>query len=272
MPNVYNSTISLQVTRTSDNELLAETTLLSTDTEAVGWIVTDIKELKIKDCHYALYRTGQGNTRIFSVPELQGAEAYFNAGSVLKQALGTEAGREIPRELISECIRGAIQAESFFFTERGYADAAAYDAYWDKMYKDSCRLYSHLDRMDQPWMEYIGYTRRDYNLFNRIKSVVVYHEDYHDLIQANFIDSFHELGLKLRLDHDSLVIEAQGNFVRAPQEICYENSGHLKGFIGLNLAAMSKRDIAALAGGSEGCNHLVDLLYEAAKAAARIAR
>jgi len=266
---IYNSVMNLQAVRLNDNQLRAQTNLLTTDTEAVGWITTDIKGLIINDCQYAIYRSQKEAVGNYLVTELIGTEAYLNSGAELKKALGGP-GLELARELISECVRGAVQAETFFFTERGFADAKTYDRFWEDMYQGSCRYYSNLEQIDVTWMDYVGYTDRSYNLFNRSKQVTVSETDSGLWVHASFIDSFHELALQIVMDSTGQVREAQGNFLRAPNRICWENSAHLENLVGHHLGTINKREIAAFAGGSQGCNHLVDLLFEAAKAIAHI--
>jgi len=269
MQVTFNATKNLQVTRTGDNELLIETTLLTTDMEAAGWITTDIKGLIIKDCRYAIYRTTQGETGVFKVPDLIGVEAYLNAGADLKRVLGG-VGMEIAYDLISECVRGAVQGETFFYQERGFASPDDYEAYWETLYADSCLYYSNVEQHpDQTWLEYVGDVQRSHNLFNRSKNVTLRQVDEGRVINAYYIDTFHELGLKLSLDVQGRVTEAIGNFLRAPHKKCWENSVLPEKFIGGHLSSMQKRDIAILAGGSQGCSHMVDLIYEAAKAAGR---
>lgn len=269
MPVIYNSIMNVQVVRSATDEVRAETSLLATDSEAVGWLTADLPGLYIKECTYGIYRLADAQTGIFMVPELGGVEAYFDAGAMLKQAVG-DAARGVAREVISECVRGVIQAETFFFTERGYANEKAYDAYWDEMYVNSCRYYSNLDKRDQTFIEVVGYSERSHNLFNRSKQVTLAEVDQGYSITACFMDSFHELALQLKLNNAGLVTEASGNFLRAPGHICGENNQHLNKLKGICLSTMGKREVADLAGGSEGCSHLVELIYEAAKAASHI--
>lgn len=269
MPVIFNAAKNLLVTRTGENELLIETTLLTTDTEAIGWITTDVKGLIIKECCYAIYRAPYGETGTFEVPDLVGVEAYLNSGSDIKRVLG-KPGMEVARDLIAECIRGAVQGESFFYQERGFANSLDYEAHWENIYQDSCLYYTDVkSHVDQKWLEYLGDGQRCHNLFNRSKNVTLSQVDDGRIINAYHIDTFHELGIKLFLDGQGRVREAAGNFLRAPHKKCWGNSVLPERFIGCHLSSMQKRDIAILAGGSPGCSHMVDLFYEAALAAGR---
>lgn len=259
---------SVKVDRISEQELKAECVVLSTNRESRGWLITDVQGLKISQAGWADYRKAGGGAQSGDIPELVGVEAFLNAGPHLKRALPGRKQEPI-RDLISECIRGLVQAETFFFNERGYLSAAHYDSYWEGMYLNGCYYYSHLDRVEKPWLEYVGLTERTGNLFNRVHSVVIHREPggcYS--LNASFIDSFHELGVRLGLDAGGVVLLSEASYNRAPDKICRDNTRHLKKLPGLVLADLSKKELAALAGGSEGCNHLVDILYDASRAMA----
>lgn len=269
---VYHSTVFLTVNRLAGNELAAECTQISNDLEAVGRLITDVKNLKIKQAEWALYRHPDRKNGRWELPELKGVTAYLDAGPDLKRALGG-AELEIARELIAEAVRGIVQAETFFFGERGFASAADYDAFWDNMYRNSCYYYSHLDEVEKTWMDYVGPIERPYNLFNRSKTATVTREDGGVWrVTAVFIDSFHELGIEFLVDGHGLIQSARGDYTSAPSRICWRNTGHLEKFTGCSLTAFSKKDIALRAGGSEGCNHLVDIIYEAVQAYAAAVR
>lgn len=259
----YHSTLFLKVNR-FENELLAECTQLSNDTEAVAWINADVRTLQINRSGWALYRSSKYPLGIFDLPQLIGVEAYITGGPALKECLSA-AGQEIPRELIAECFRGVLQAETFFFMERGYESAKAYDDCCEQNSIGACRYYSHLDQTEKQWTEWVETTERSYNLFNRSKTVNLQQLPAGLQISAVFMDSFHHLGIFMELDQDGLVQKASANFINAPDKICYQNSAHLARFTGTKLAALTKKEIAALAGGAEGCNHLVDLIYEIVK-------
>ncbi len=77
-------------------------------------------------------------------PELIGVEAYLNAGDHLKKLL-TVKEQSMARDLLAECINGVVQSETFFFSERGFADAEAVLTHWDEIYVNSCFRFSHPD-------------------------------------------------------------------------------------------------------------------------------
>jgi hypothetical protein len=263
MSFTYHATTFLKVNRNGDT-LRAECTLLSNDIEAVAWIEANVQTLKISRAGWANYRSPANQAGIFDLPELIGADAYITGGPALKKALG-RPGLEIPYELIGECFRGVLQAETFFFLERGFQSARQYDDFCEQHSIGDCRYYSHLDQTEKQWTEWVETTERSYNLFNRSKTVTIVQQETNRIVTAVFMDSFHHLGIGLEMDQNGAVLSAQSNFISAPDPICYKNREHLAKFIGMNLGQMSKKEIAALAGGAEGCSHLVDLLYEIKK-------
>lgn len=265
MTFIYHANTALKVNRNND-VVQAECSLLNNNTEASAWVYADVKTLQIQRAGWALYRSIESNTGVFELPELIGVEAYLNSGPVLKSVLGAP-GQELPRKLVAECFRGMLQAESFFFVDRGYETADQYNEFWNQSYTGSCRCFSHLDQIDKQWPEWLN-TERSYSLFNRSKTISIQRQQLDFIITASLIDTYHNLHLEMRLDENGLVQIASGDFIAAPDKICYENTDHLPQFIGQNLPAMSKKDIAALVGGAEGCTHLLDMIYDAARAMA----
>lgn len=268
MSFTFHATTFVKVNRIGDT-LLAECTLLSNDTEAVAWIDANVQTLKVSRAGWAIYRSPSTRTGIFDLPELIGAEAYITGGPTLKRVLGAP-GLEVPYELIGDCFRGVLQAETFFFLERGFISAKQYDDFCEQNSIGFCRFYSHLEQTEKQWTEWVDTTERSYNLFNRSKTVTIEQQQSNRTITASFMDSFHHLGIQLEIDDSGMVLSAHGNFINAPDPICYKNHEHLEKFTGMNLGRMSKKEIAALAGGVEGCNHLVDLLYEIKKSLSSI--
>lgn len=264
MSFLYHSNTFLKVNRI-DHELRAECTILSNDIEAAAWVYTDVSTLAIKRAGWAQYRSVYGKTGVFDLPELIGIEAYITGGPALKQRLGAPE-QALPHELIAECFRGILQAETFFFMERGFQSARQYDDFCEEHSIGACRYYSHLDLTEKQWTEWVETTERSYNLFNRSKTVTIQQQHSDFIVTASFIDSFHHLSILMELNQAGVIRKASGDYISAPDKICSDNTEHLPSFIGTRLADMSKKEIAVLAGGAEGCNHLVDLIYEVVKA------
>ncbi len=261
---IFHSNTCSKVTRISEKELLAECVVLNTEMEAAAWIIADVNSFAINKAGWAVYRSPQG--RLYhEIPELAGIEAYLDAGGPVKKALAGEP--DLARELFNECVRGIVQAETFLIKERGYADEAAYTALWDVMYLNSCYHFSHLDEREELWMDYVGYSERPYNLFNRIHNVTIHREeDNNYFIPATFIDSFHELGVRLWIAPDGLVSKAEADFTRCPDITCRRITANIQKIVGIKLPGQSKKDLASLVGGPQGCNHMADIVFSASRA------
>lgn len=242
----------------------AECTLLNNDVEAVAWLDASVKTLQISRAGWANYGAPNYDLGIFDLPELIGIEAYLTGGPALRRALGGP-DQELPYELISECFRAVLQSETFFFLERVFQSADQYDDFCEKHSVGACRYYTHIDQVEKHWTDWLDTTEREYNLFNRSKTVIIKQLDSNRIVNAVFHDSFHHIGVQLELDQQGTVLDAQANFHHAPDPICFLNHEHLPKMVGSILGKMGKKDIAARVGGSEGCSHLVDLLYEVKK-------
>lgn len=271
MKALYHSSSFTTVKTVPGGELLAECFYLSTDLEAFGKLQVDLKSFAIREARWDIYRSPGGSLDGGrDLPGLQGVEAYFNSGGDLRREVGEEGGG-LPRELLAECVRGIIQVETFLFTERGYPTARAYEEFWEKMYSGSCRYYSNLDRVTRSWFDHVGGFLRSGCLYNRCKNSAVYRRSEGGLTATgNFSDSFHELGVNLSLNGEGVAAACSGNFLRAPDRVCFENAGHLDYLTGKKISAMSKKAVAEGLGGPQGCNHLVDLVYDIGKAVASV--
>lgn len=258
MTPIFHSTTTLRVER-QDNQIRAETTLLSSLQEAVGWLWADLFTLEITSAGWALYRSPLADSGYYPLPELHGLEAFLQSGPAIKEALQNHD--PLAYRLLAESIRGVVQAETFFYQERGYISAAAYDQMWDSMYANACRYYSHLDQVEKPWMEYAGTEMRTHHLFHRSQSVTITRDEKRTHILAVFMDSFHELQVQISVDARGRIQQVGGDFLRAPDSICSGNRSHLEKLLGTRPDTLTKKDLAMLAGGAEGCHHLVDLLH-----------
>lgn len=247
-------------------DLLAETYLLATDIEASARLIIDRKNFAIKHARWEVYRSPEGKFNGLNVvPGLEGITAYFNAGGDLRRVVGNEAGG-LARELLAECIRGIIQAETFVYNDRGYPTAQAYGDYWERYYLNSCRYYSNLRRISRKWSDYVGNYCRGDNFFNRTKACsIIKHPDGLKVV-GSLSDSFHEMGVIFLVDGAGRVVDCNGNFLRAPDPVCFENGALLKKFEGTFLPGCSKKEIAQIIGGPHGCDHLVDLVSDLGKA------
>jgi hypothetical protein len=246
-----------------EQELLVEVTYCGTDREACARLLIDPLTLIVKDAYLEKYRTpGESGCQVLKIPQLSGMEAYFKAGTVLREALAPLQD-SYAHSLFAEAVRGVIQAETFLFKERGFASTDAYQDYWDKIYVNTCHYFSNLDRVTQGWYDHIGYSERRGNLFNRIKTQYLYLNGDSYLLTGNMTDSFHGVSVELELEKDKYKVKsARGELVRAPDPVCAEAVDLMAGLAGKELAGLKKKDIAQRMGGGNGCIHLIDLVFD----------
>lgn len=258
MTILFQSNFFTNVTKVNDSEIVVNSHLLSTDYEATGRIRATTA-FTIQEARWDIYRSPQGTLNGGSdVPSLIGEEAYLKAGGALK-AVGKEQG-DLPKELLAECVRGIIQAETYLFKERGFLSQETYEDFWKKNYRNSCRLYSNPERITQSWYAYIAHRKWGEGLFNRFKTVVVrVQEDGSLFTVGGFTDSFHELGVKLVIAA-GVIKSCTGDFLRAPDPVCVENVCHLSTVSNLDISTLTKRELSSHVGGEQGCCHLLDLL------------
>ncbi len=246
-------------------DLVAETVLVGTDIEATGRLTIDKKTFVIKDAGWEIIRSpGSALNGSGPVHGLIGTKAYFNAGAILRRAVDGSAGGLV-RELLAECVRGVIQAETFLYRERGYLTPQAYGEYWEKSYRNSCRYYSNLSRISLRWPDYVCKIRPCDNYFNRSKIYSIYKRPGGMRAIGIISDTFHEISVSMDLRGEGLVTGCSGSFLRAPDLVCIENISLLEQFQGTVFPGCHKKEIARVIGGAQGCVHMVDLLSDMEK-------
>jgi hypothetical protein len=261
---LQNSTFC-SVKTVNGGELLAETTLVGTNVEAFGWLVIDRSTFIIKNAGWEVTRSPAESLNGSGILHgLKGVTAYFHSGGDLRREAGDIAGGLV-REMLVECVRGIIQAETFLYVDRGYPNPEAYGEYWEKFYLNSCRYYSNLHRVSRRWSDYVGGYYTDKKLFARAKNCSIKKFPGGFTAVGTFGDSFHEMVICLNIDDDGMVLECQGNFLRAPDPVCFENASLLEKLKGTSLLSLNKKQIVTGIGGPGGCDHLVDLVYTVAK-------
>ncbi len=82
------------------------------------------------------------------------------------------------------------------------------------------------------------------------------------MVAGSLADSFHQMASFLQLDTEGKVIAASGELVRAPGEICFSAADFMDELRGIKLAGKSKKEIAGILGNSQGCIHLIDLVFD----------
>lgn len=264
MEALYQGSYFCSVKKVQGGELLAETVFLSTAFEAVGRLIVDLTSYRIKEARWDIYRSPE-NKLIGGdfVPALIGIEAYFSIGQALNR-VGNGEGGGLVKDLLAECVRGIIQAETYVYKDRGYASADEYENSWRKDHVNSCRYYSSLHRVINGWFDHVGDYMRDHTLFNRYKSFAVYGQtDGSFLAASSFSDSFHELNVQLSFNGTKgTITDCKGTFLRAPDLVCFENTNHFTSLMGKSVVGISKKEVAKAMGGPNGCFHLVDIVYD----------
>ena len=237
----------------------AEAVLLSTDAEMVARITVAQDTYLIEKAERESLRSGSLYVSSVGGANLIGKPAFFGVAASLASAF-PEAKDAIERGLFSECIKALIQSECYLFRERGFADKQAYQQNWDISHPNSCRYYSHLDLVSRRWFEYIGDEPRKQSLFNRHKTIVICQSEKGGMEgRGTFLDSFHELGVQAQCETDGTIIEFTGDFLRAPDLICFGTAELVTRLSGRNLNEITRKEMNRCAGGPEGCAHLLDL-------------
>ncbi|MFZ5647401.1 MAG: DUF2889 domain-containing protein [Bacillota bacterium] len=262
MKSINHSHWYTTVNVTGPGTLSGRTMFMSTELECAVTLSVDISTFRIQSATWEVYR-GPVGALSADLDGLKGVEAYFGSGEQLREAVLKKYGQRA-HSLVSETVRGIIQAETFLIKERGYESPESYDQYWTNMYKNSCRYYSNLDRVSVHWADHIsGQERFNGNLYNKFKDVLVSDcgDTYH--IASSLSDSFHEVGINIILDKNSgAVLSADCRLLRAPDAVCFESGGFSQALSGVKAAGLTKRDVARLLGGSQGCVHMIDLCYD----------
>ncbi len=265
MEYIYQNSMFCSVKNMKVEDLLAEAYLVGTGAEALGWLVIDRSTFIIKEAGWEVTRSPGGSLNGSGILHgLKGKAAYFNCGADLRREAAGIAGG-LAREMLAECVKGIIQAETFIYRDRGYPTPEAYGEYWEKFYLDSCRYYSNLHRISRKWSDYVGGYYTGKKLFARTKNCTVRKVPGGYAAAGVFSDTFHEMAVTISLNEAGMVTECRGDFLRAPDPVCFENAPSLDMLEGSYLSSLAKKQVAELIGGPAGCDHLVDLVYALAK-------
>ncbi len=262
MDLVYQNNFFSTVKDFHQANLIAETVRIGTDIEAVGKLIVNSKTFVINGAGWEIIRSPGGvQNGSGTVHGLIGTTAYFNAGAALRRAVEGESSGLI-KGLLSECVRGVIQAETFLYRERGYPTPEAYGEYWEKSYLDSCRYYSNLNRISVRWQDYVRKINPGNNYFNRFKTYSIYKRSGGIRAIGILSDTFHEINISMDLRRDGLVTGCTGSFLRSPDPVCIENISLLEQFQGSIFPGRRRKEIAKIIGGPQGCDHMVSLLSD----------
>jgi len=257
MAENYNLVQSISVNKLPNGNLQSQCSHLSTCEEASAWISTDTQNLRITGAGLEVYRSLHEKAGYSDFPELVGMEAYLHCSAEIKTIISPD--QQIARNLLLECIKGIIQVESFICTERGYSNLSAYVDYFGALNDKSCYTFTHRKAGQSLW----SVDPRHHNLFNRTHVIHVHKDNNQKNFYGTFIDTFHEINIRLILDNNNVVLEVNADFIRIPSENCKNSAIRLQNLVGQNFHQMSKKQIKLLIGGPEGCIHLTEIVYEA---------
>ena len=89
---------------------------------------------------------------------------------------------------------------------------------------------------------------------------------------GTYNDSFHEMSTCFVFNKaDGVITDFSLNHLRVPFKSCHDfQESFSELFIGLNIHELTKRDIGKLIGGSYGCFHFVDIIYDLIEMAAEL--
>ena len=275
------------VRRISDTESVANAFMLTTDFEGSISLTFKNDTFEITDAKWGIHRAPDMDRRGEGTADmLIGDSAYTgDRRNHIKVLPDYSAGQtETPedpkavspewkhiRELYLEALRGALQAEYYLLKERGFKDIIDYEESWDS----NCRPY-HLDppAVDE-WPIYVGafdhFRVRD--LYNKyLQMNLIDNGDETVTALGTYNDSFHEMSTCFIFNKaDGVITDFSLNHLRVPFKSCHDfQESFSELFIGLNIHELTKRDIGKLIGGSYGCFHFVDIIYDLIEMAAEL--
>lgn len=248
------------------DELWCKSALISTDYEAYVHLKVSVDNI-IKHVQWELYRAPfDYEIKSGEIQDLAGQSIFAYSSRHAAQFLDP-ISRNVMLELISEGIRGVLQTNRFAgkgsenpffddFEKRPVADFLA----------GTCLFHSHPNRFEIA-RSYIedNYAFPGVSLCHRQKTYHLYAQAGDSLYAtACFADSPHEILLTISLSAEGIITEINGTFLRVPLPVCEPTMDLLKGLKGMQLASMSKKEIAQIIGGPFGCTHMVETCYDLA--------
>tara|TARA_B100000963_G_scaffold317484_1_gene297957 strand:- start:21 stop:572 length:552 start_codon:yes stop_codon:yes gene_type:complete len=114
-----------------------------------------------------------------------------------------------------------------------------------------------------------GYVRYD-DLFE-IEAELIDTKNYdfqnHDRGTIKTNEPIHQMKIKLVLDENLLILDAEAKTENSPYSICKNANSNFQKIIGLQIKSGWKREVTKLIGGTNGCTHITELLSSVATAA-----
>ncbi len=258
--------ISVEVVR-KGMELQVSLNNLTTHRDDWLNLQVELPGLTLTGAYLEAARRNGGDPFSTELPEIEGLEVGLAALPRLKSlALSVipEEEQGYYRRLIMEGFIAVLQSECFFIEERGFESLAQYDSFWMDFYRDQCRYYSNLDRVQKDFSEHLEDHRRKHFLFSRQKHAHLEEKAGGTWRAVSSVrDSFHEMHLACEVQPDSLeVVEAWGKVNRAPDLVCWETEGLIPDLKGITLTDEDRKKARKIVGGPEGCSHFGDLVVD----------
>lgn len=267
MNTIDYGTMSTTVDR-EGNKIYIKTIFNSKICEIMAVCTLDVFTLKIENARYEVFR---GNENIKEgaqeISEFIGSDGFGNAVQYIgalasKDEVIKQGGSELAgflKMMFLQSTQAMTQAETYIIRERGYGSEREYEQHWQELEKNGCRHYTKADLKENTWYGYLGDYRRKGNLFNRAKYFEFNEIDGRLHIKGAFIDSYHQMKVDFIVEDDS-VVEARASFDRGPSAVCFENTEHMKGFIGQEFSKLDSKSVRSTVGGAYGCYHLNDVI------------
>ncbi|MCL1911883.1 MAG: DUF2889 domain-containing protein [Leptospirales bacterium] len=256
----------------NEKELVSQTMLLTTRGEYSAAICIKKNNFEITRAYYSIHRCPDMSKRTEAdIPEFTGGSGLYERIKAVKDLRDFDGDGKI-KELLLECLKGLILAESYLLEELGYKSREEYETAWQVGKEGYCRPFENQMPPIEEWPNYIGayeYYRKK-NLYAKCKSYVILQKSEDEaVINGVYNDSFHQMRSELSYNLTSRNINAFDMVViRAPHPPCYELSHTAaQSFIGKPIDSFSKREVGKIIGGSPGCFHLVDIVSDMASAA-----
>lgn len=276
------------VRRLSDEESVANSFMLTTDFEGSISLTFKNDTFEVTDAKWSIHRGADMSHRGEGTAEmLIGDSAYtgdnrhhikvlpdYSAGQTEtpEDPKAVSAEWKHIRELYLEALRGALQAENYLLKERGFKGIMDYEESWDS----DCRPY-HLEPRPatEEWPAYVGSFEhfRVRDLYNKyLHMTLMDNGDETVTALGTYNDSFHEMSACFVFNKaDGVITDFSLNHVRVPFKACHDfQESYAEKFIGLNVHEITKREVGKLIGGSYGCFHFVDIIYDLVEMAAEI--
>ncbi len=114
-----------------------------------------------------------------------------------------------------------------------------------------------------------GYIRNDehFEIEAELIDTKNYNFQNHDRGTIKKGEPIHQMKIKLVLDENLFVVDAEAKTENSPYFICKNANSNFKKIIGLQIKSGWKREITKLIGGTNGCTHITELLSSVATAA-----